>query len=245
MTWWLRVNLFLVVLGTGSPVGAQSTGDASFRVFHRGEAIGVTITSLVRDEGEWHLRGTGELKGMFQIVVRQFDIRYDDAWRPRFMTMELASMALRIALGVLDDGAVVHVAFGQADGRTRTDIVRSGGTNWGGNRVSPDTIPLPDFVFAAYEALAARLSQASPGAELRAFVVPRFEAAISVDGVSDEAVQTSSGVIATKRWRATVRRPEGPAPFEIWVEDGRMVRLELRTAGISVVRQDVVWVKAP
>lgn len=211
--------------------GAQIGGDAVFRVFHRGALIGSQSVDVARTPDGWHLRGQGDLKGMFQLVLRQLDIRYDEAWRPTIMTMELASP---------DDSAVVHVAFGLPDG-TRTDIVRPTSAQWGANQVSPDTIPLPDLVFGAYEGLAARLASASVGAELRVFVVPRFEAVMSLDGVTDEAVPTDAGPLATRRWRVTVRRPEGPTPLEIWVADGRMVRVDLPKDGMSVVRQDVVW----
>ena len=111
---------------------------------------------------------------MFQLVLRQLDIRYDDNWRPRIMTMEMASP---------DDSAVVHVAFGLADGTTRTDVVRPNTATWGANKVSADTLPLPDLVFGAFEGLAGRLSSASPGAELHVFIAPRFEAVMSLDGV--------------------------------------------------------------
>ena len=234
--------LLLIGLGVGSPVATQTDGTSRFRVFHHGEEIGFTAVSLTRDEDGWHLEGSGELKGEFQFVLRQLDVRYDAAWRPRFMTLELATPALQRLLGRgPEDHVVVHVAFGLADGGTRTDIVRSSNADWGSNQVSPDTIPLPDLVFGAYEALAARLSLASPGAELRAFVVPRFEATVSVDGVTDEAVRTSSVTLQTKRWRATVRRPEGPVSLDIWVERGRMIRLDLPKDGITVIRQDVAW----
>jgi hypothetical protein len=148
------------------------------------------------------------------------------------MTMELVAK---------DDRAVVHVAFGLSDGTTRTDVVRPNNATWGSNKVSADAIPLPDLVFGAYEALAARLASAAPGDELRIFIAPRFETTMSVDGVVDEEVPASSGTLATRRWRVTLRRPDAPAQMEIWVAGGRMVRLDIPKDGVSVVRQDVLW----
>lgn len=212
----------------------QGVGGASFRIFHRGALIGTTTVSLAREEDGWRLQGTGELEGTFQLTILQLDIRYDPAWQPRIMTMEIVAQ---------DDRAVVHVAFGLVDGSTRTDIVRPTTASWGANQVAADTIPLPDLVFGAYEALAARLTTASPGQELRAFVVPRFEVPMSLDGVVEEAIPTSAGRIDARRWRATVRKPEGAVPMEIWVAGGRMVRLDLPKDGISVVRDDVIWTR--
>jgi hypothetical protein len=214
----------------------QSTPDTVFRVYQRGVLIGTTAISLVRDGDGWHLRGTGELQGDFQVTMPQLDVRYDAAWRPRIMTLEMVAK---------DGRAVVHVAFGLSDGTTRTDVVRPDEATWGSNKVSPDAIPLPDLVFGTYEALAARLASAAPGQELRVFVAPRFETAMTVDGVVDEDVPAAGGMLATKRWRVTLRRPEGPSQMEIWVDGGRMVRLDVPKDGVSVVRQDVVWGSSP
>ncbi|MBM3821159.1 MAG: hypothetical protein FJW14_19380 [Acidimicrobiia bacterium] len=204
----------------------------TFRVYQRGALVGTTTVVITRESDGWRLQGDGELKGDFQLTMPQLDIRYDEAWSPRIMTMELVAK---------DDRAVVHVAFGLSDGTTRTDVVRPDNATWGSNKVSADAIPLPDLVFGAYEALAARLASATPGQELRAFIAPRFEAVMSADGVVDEDVPTTAGTLATKRWRVTLRRPEGPSPMEIWVAGGRMVRLDVPREGLSVVRQDVIW----
>jgi hypothetical protein len=219
-----------LALSLASTTAAQAP--AEFSVYQRGTLVGTTTVVVTRESDGWHLQGTGELKGDFQLTMPQLDIRYDDAWRPRIMTMELVAK---------DDRAVVHVAFGLSDGTTRTDVVRPGNATWGSNQVSADALPLPDLVFGAYEALAGRLASAAPGQELRVFVAPRFETAMTVDGVVDEDVPTTGGALATRRWRVTLRRPEGPSPMEIWVAGGRMVRLDVPKEGLSVVRHDVAW----
>jgi hypothetical protein len=221
------VALWLVSASVGA---AQDS--TTFSIYQRGALVGTTTVVLTREDSGWHLQGDGELNGNFQLTMPQLDIRYDDAWRPRIMTMELVAK---------EDRAVVHVAFGLSDGTTRTDVVRPDNATWGSNKVSADAIPLPDLVFGAYEALAGRLASAAPGQELRVFVAPRFETAMSVDGVVDEDVPATGGALATKRWRVTLRRPEGPAPMEIWVARGRMVRLDVPREGLSVVRHDVIW----
>src|SRR5690606_10697888 len=109
--------------------------------------------------------GGGQIGEPYNLSLRQLEIRYGLDWKPQRMTMEQADQT---------DSAVVHVAFGLADGTTRTDIVRPTQAVWGANTVAEDTIPLPDYVFAAYEVLAARLTAAKTGDEFRVFVVPRF-----------------------------------------------------------------------
>jgi hypothetical protein len=216
------------------PARAQSAGDTTFRIFSRGQEIGSHTVALTRSDDGWHLTSTGEMKEPFQLVLRQFDITYDLAWRPRIMTMEISSV---------DDRAVVHVAFGLSDGSTRTDVVRAGTAQWGSNKVSPDAIPLPDYVFAAFEALAARLTSSSPGTQLHAFVVPRFEGLLHVDRITSESVPTTGGPLETRRFGLRLARPEGEAPLDVWVANDRLVRVDIPKEGMSVVRQDVVWGK--
>ena len=221
-----------MVLGTST--SAQTTSETVFRIFSRGKEIGSQTVALTRMDEGWHLTSTGELREPYQLALRQFDVTYDAAWRPRIMTLEIASP---------DDRAVVHVAFGLSDGSTRTDVVRDGSAQWGANKVAPDTIPVPDFVFASFEALAARLASASPGMQMHVFVVPRFEGVLYVDGVTDDVFPTTAGSLDTKRWRMRLARPEGEAPLEVWIAGGRLVRLDLAKDGMSVVRSDVIWGK--
>ena len=70
---------------------AATAQETTFRVFQRGVMVGSTTITLAHEDQGWHLQGTGELKGTFQLVLRQLDIRYDDNWVPRIMTMELSS----------------------------------------------------------------------------------------------------------------------------------------------------------
>ena len=221
-----------MVLGTST--SAQTTSETAFRIFSRGKEIGSQTVALTRMDEGWHLTSTGEMKEPYQLVLRQFDITYDSTWRPRIMTLEIASP---------DDRAVVHVAFGLSDGSTRTDVVRDGSAQWGANKVAPDTIPVPDFVFASFEALAARLASASPGMQMHVFVVPRFEGVLYVDRVTSDSVATASGTLDARRWGLRLARPEGEAPLDVWVANDRLVRIDIPKEGMSVVRQDIIWGK--
>jgi hypothetical protein len=158
-------------------------------------------------------------------------MHFDANWNPLRMTMEQAQG---------DDSAVVHVAFGLADGETRTDVVRPGQAVWGSNKVAPDTIPLPDYVFAAYEVLAARLQNATAGSEFRAFVVPRFEGLVHVDLIDDQTFRMAQGTVPVKRYKLTMHRPEGNTPVHVWVYNGRAYRLDFPGEEIAVIREDVL-----
>jgi hypothetical protein len=209
---------------------AQDPGAASFRLYERGTLIGSAASAVTRDEEGWLLESSGDIPG--RLTVRRFVARYDERWHPRDMSMELATP---------DDWVIVHVVFGLADGSTRTDIVRETQAVYGSSRVSADTILLPDMVFGAYEALAARLATTSPGGELRGFIVARIEVPISLDGVIDETVNTTAGTLDTRHWHLRFQLPEGPLPADLWLAGGRLVRLDLPKDGVSLVRTDLAW----
>jgi hypothetical protein len=223
--------LCILLLLPGTPLAAQTTGPASFRVYARGALVGSAHSSVTRDDVGWVLEGTSELDGL-HLSVKRLIVRYDARWSPRDMSMELATP---------DDHMIVHVAFGLAGGSTRTDIVRATEAVFGENHVAADTIPLPDMVFSAYEGLAARLASATPGSELRAFIVARTEITISLDGVRDEAMPMLAGSLATRHWHVRLMRAGGPQPADLWVSGGRLVRLDLPADGLTVVRDDVAW----
>lgn len=224
---WLAT--LAILLGLPALTPAQTPGSATFGVFHHGVRVGTAEVSVERSDTGWRITSRSEIGGDFQLSVRQFDAEYDLSWRPRFMTMELATP---------DEHAIVHVAM--MGTTTRTDIVRPRKEAlFGANDVAADTLFLPDYVFGAFEALAARLQEATPGAELSIFLVPRLEVRATADRRPPDTVQTSGGQRAVTRWHLTVRR-EMPTPIEIWLDGGRLLRMDLPGEGLSVVRADVV-----
>jgi hypothetical protein len=225
----MRALLLAIVLACPlAPAYAQEPGSASFRVTQNGAHIGDVSVTLTRDDEGWRIESTGYVGGDFDLTLTQFDARYDAHWRPRFLTMQLGTSA---------EEAIVHVAMQGT--MTRTDVVVPGrDARWGTNRVSPDTILLPDYVFGAYEALAARLATTTPGTDLPLFLVPKSEVHTAVDAVEEVEIQTSTGPIAAKRFSLTVIRAE-PTPMTIWIAYGRLVRVDLPLERLSVVRSDV------
>lgn len=225
--------VLLGILTASSAAAQPAPGDASFRVFLRGVAIGTAAASLTRVDEGWVLRGSSRLEGPLGLTVKRVEVRYDDAWKPRDMSMELSSI----------DGTVVVRSVFEV-GTARTDMVRNNQTSFGSYAVSTDTIVLPNLVFSAFEALAARLSTSTPGAELHAFIVPQAEITIRLDSVTDEVVQTTRRAINAKHWRITFMNPEAPVPAEVWVDGGRLARFDFSGQSVSVVRDDVASVSS-
>ena len=224
----------LLTFVTASAATAQPrTGDASFRVFLRGAVVGTTDASLTRVDNGWLIRGSGRLGAPVNLVIGRLEVRYDETWKPREFSMNLSSP---------DDSVSVRSVFDI--GMARTEVVRNGQTTSGSNTVARDTIVLPNLAFSAYEALAARLSTASPGSELRAYIAPQAEIGIRLENVADETIQTTARTILTRRWRITFMNPGGAVPADVWIEGARLVRFDIPSQSIMVAREDVATVGA-
>src|SRR5688572_14046683 len=159
-------------------------------------------------------------------MIPNLDLYYDRSWRGRFMTLEMKA----------PDDAIVHVAV--VGETTRTDIVRATEARFRSNSVSPDTIFVPERAYGAYEAVAARLAAAVPVADLPLFIPPFGETRMLIADVVDEVVTTAKGTIAARRYSLTELR-QRPTPVEVWVVDGRLLRLELPRESLAVVRSDI------
>ena len=219
----------IVLLVAVTPAAAQTTGTATFNVYQRGVQIGSVQTWVSRVENGWHLQSTSRIAGTLNVTFKQLELRYDAAWRGRFMTMEVERLAPR-------DRMIVHVSVGR--NTTRTDIVREKEARFQSHSVSQDTIFLPAGALGAYEAVAARLTAARPGMDLPLFNVPIAETRGAVDGVVDEQVRTKGGTIAAKRYTLIEIRPQ-PTTVDVWVDRGRLLRLDVPRDGLSVVRTDI------
>jgi hypothetical protein len=208
-------------------VSAQTPGAAAFRVYEKGALVGSVNTSVERTPEGWRIRGSSRISGSIPVMIPNLDLYYDAAWAGRFMTLEMKA----------PDDAIVHVAV--VGGTTRTDIVRSTEARFQSSSVSPDTIFVPDRAFGAYEAVAARLARAVPGLDLPIFIPPLGETRTQIEKISSDRFTTTRGPITAERYAMTELR-QRPTPVDIWVAGGRMVRLDLPQASISIVRSDIL-----
>jgi pimeloyl-ACP methyl ester carboxylesterase len=211
------------------------TGDAVFRVFLRGTIIGSAETSLTRSDDGWMIRGTGRLAPPLDLTIRRLEVRYSPDWKPRTITLELRT----------PEGNVVTNGTFQPDAPAQIEVVRSGQDPLSTTpRVSADAVIVPNLVYSAYEALAVRLMSASPGSQFPAYVVPQGEIPVRVENVRDEMIQTPGRTINARRWQVTFLNPAGEIAAEVWVEGGRLVRFDMPSQALSVVRADIAGVSS-
>jgi hypothetical protein len=222
----MRLLALVLILCAAADAAAQTTGAASFRVYEKGALVGAVEMTLAATEQGWRLHGSSRLSGDIPVNIPNLDLHYDKSWFGRFMTLEMKA----------PDDAIVHVAV--VGTVTRTDIVRSTEARFRSQSVSPDTIFLADRAYGAYEAVAIRLNGLRAGVDLPLFIAPIGETRLQVEAVTTERVMTDKGPIMAKHYSVTELR-ERPTRVEIWVDGGRLLRVDFPRAAISVVRSDV------
>jgi hypothetical protein len=222
----MRRAMFGILMLLTSSVLAQTPGKASFVVYEKGRQVGTLDTSVSRTEDGWRIQGSMQTKGSVPVRIVNLDLLYDRNWFGRWLTMEMKQ----------PDDVIVHVAVGRTT--AQTDVVRSREARFRSSSVSRNTILLPDRAYGAYEAVAARLSISPPGDDLPIFVPPIGETRAAVESVATERIKTTTGSIAASHYILTEIRPR-PTRVDLWVDRGRLLRLDLPAANLSVVRSDV------
>ena len=207
-------------------VAAQAPGKASFVVYEKGVQVGTLDTSVTRTDDGWRIQGSMRTRGAIPVTIVNLDLLYDRNWFGRWLTMEMKQ----------PDDVIVHVAVGRTT--AQTDVVRPTEARFQSNSVSPNTILLPERAYGAYEAVAGRRAAPPAVADLPPVVAPICETRAIVENETKEAFRTRSGSIAARHFVLTEIRTR-PTRVDLWVDRGRLLRLDLPAANISVVRSDV------
>ena len=230
-------NLAALLL-LGPPAAAQTPpiqpGAATFSVFVGSTPVGFERVELLRDAGGWTIRSRGNLAEPINLQNQLFEIEYDEQWHPRSLSIQ----------GVRRD--VPFVLQTTFDTTGATTLVNQAGQQTGLTQPIPaDAVVLPEYFFAAYEALAARLAGAAVGDEFSVFVPPSGTAVARLDSVSTSQIETPSAVIDA-RIHTLVFEQAGPtAPVTVWTDENRrLIRLSIPVAGLEVAREDVASVSA-
>lgn len=209
----------------------QPPPDVTFRVFVRGQPIGnETVTVLALPDG-WKVMSTGQLVAPLSITTRLAEVTYDREWHPKSLLID--SM-------IKDQAITVKTTFSGT--QAVSEIVQSDKTFNKTDTVAAQTVVLPNLIFGAYEALAARLSTAQPGAKFRIYVAPQAEIDLTLDTVSADRVSAPGRTFEARHHVVTFQNPSGPLPVDIWTDGPRLMRITIASASIDVVRDDIATV---
>lgn len=230
----------LLVLLAAAPLLAQPAAApppsqaATFTTFIRGAPIGSEQVTVRSDPDGWVIQMTGRIGDPVNLATNRFEVRYDRDWKP---------LGLDVA-GTLR-GQALLIRTTVSAGSATTDVTQAGQQTQKTDAVSADTLLLPNMFFGAYEALALRLASVAPGGVLRAYVVPQVEIGITLDSVGEERIQTSTRLIAAKRYNVTFANPGSNVAAEVWVdESSRLLRFRVPAQGLEVAREDVASVSS-
>jgi pimeloyl-ACP methyl ester carboxylesterase len=241
---FIRAACAALVLGVSVEAAAQvvlpvpvpePTGGTPFTMFVRGQPIGTEQISVTRSADGWTIVSSGRLAPPVDVVGRRVQVRYTPEWRPVDFSFDGTVRGHPQSVRTTVEGTSV-----------RSDITVSGQTTQKSDTIAPDALLLLTNSFAGpYEALAARLRTATPGATIPAYGVPQLVFTIRVGETADDRIQTTGGLVSTRRTHLTFVLPGGTAEGDIWTdENGRLVRLSIPSQSAEVVREDIAAVSS-
>ena len=234
--WMLRRLVVALIFATiwSEPTFPQENpspepGEATFTVFIQSTPIGLERTNVTRTPTGWMITSNSQLSSPLDISSHVFEMRYSADWHP---------LELKIDATVKGRPYELHTTF--EENIATNKIQESGQTKTHTNPISAETLVLPVNFFAAYEALAVRLSSIEVGSEFPVYVPPLGEIKAKLTSFSDDEILTATELINARRYEVTFLSPELPIEAEIWASDNhRLLRVKIPTASIDMARLDI------
>ena len=199
--------------------------------------VGTEQISLEHTPDGWTITGRGQIGPPFDLVTRSLRVRYDQEWKPRGLAVDLTTrgQVIKMSTTVTGTTAASELTTNGTPAQN-VDVIDEGAV-----------LLLAGSIFAPYEAVAARLKAAAPGATLPVYVASQGSVALTVGASVQENIQTLTRLINTRRTRITLERPGGLPPLdaEVWGDEaGRLLRVSVPAQNLDAVRDDVASVSA-
>jgi pimeloyl-ACP methyl ester carboxylesterase len=222
------ILVFSAASATAQQAPSPAPGDAVFNIFLRGTQIGREQVNVATAPSGWIITSSGASQAPLDFTIARFEVKYSSDWQPLELTLDAR---LRNATALVKTSFSLTTAINEVTQNSRTASKE--------DQTSARTIVIPNNVFGAYEALAARLWTVAADAELPVYVVPQGEVKMKVRSVTDQSLTGPAGALQTRRFDVTFQNPDRPVNAVITV-DGRLrlVRFELQDVGLLVVRED-------
>jgi fermentation-respiration switch protein FrsA (DUF1100 family) len=213
-------------------VPEPATGDAEFTIAFSGKPIGRQHVTLSRGSSGWIITSTGMLGSPVDLKITRFELKYAPDWQPLELTLEAT---LRTSPIALSSSFAVTTAI--------NEVTQNGVTGSKQDQISARTIVVPNNFYAAYEALAARLSVAEVNSELPVYVAPQAEIKVKVRAITPQTLAGPAGSIPVRKFDVTFMNPSMPLEGSITVDSrARLVRIDMPSMGLQVVREDAASV---
>ena len=147
----LYLTFAVFALGA-SDARAQQPDTRGYTVFLRGTPIGREDITVRSEQGALVISGTGRLSPPLDIVTRRAEVRYTADWSPISMVLE-GTVQLR--------ENKVNIAFTGEEARVESSL--NGQNAAKVDKVSPQTLVLPNGFFGFFEAVARRRGSNTSG----------------------------------------------------------------------------------
>jgi hypothetical protein len=204
-------------------------GASTFTIFVRGTPIGSEQTAVARTGSGWTITTANRIGAPLEIVTRRAEFRYTADWKPLEASIDMTVRGIPQRVKTTFSGTIAS-----------SDITASTVVSTKADTVDATAVILPNLIFGAFEAVAARVAEATPGATIPLYLLPNGSATLTVGDSATEQIQTSVRLINARRTHVTV--PAAPMPLEIDLkidETRRLLRLSIPGQGLEVVRDDI------
>jgi pimeloyl-ACP methyl ester carboxylesterase len=213
-------------------VPEPATGDAEFTVAFSGKPIGRQHVTLARASSGWIITSTGTLGPPVDLKITHFELKYAPDWQPLELKLEATLRNSPIALSS---------SFGVTT--AINEVTQNGVTGSKQDQISARSIVVPNNFYAAYEALAARLSVSEVNSELPVYVAPQMEIKVMVRAITPQTLAGPAGSIPVRKFDVTFQNPATPLQGSITVDSrARLVRIDMPLMGLQVIRDDAASV---
>lgn len=212
-----------------SPQGATPPV-VTFNIAVRGVRVGQEMVTLAPTTDGWVISSYGSQAAPNNFTINKFEMTYSQTWQPRSLVIEAQTTQLMTLASTFANGAVTN------------DIMQGGQKSVTTGVVSNSAVVLPNNMYGAYEAMAARLNTAVvvPGAVIPVYVAPQSEVAATVVSITPQRLQTPSALVELRHFALAIRNPGGVVDVTVSVDSkGRLARVAIPTVGLVVLRDDL------
>jgi pimeloyl-ACP methyl ester carboxylesterase len=207
-------------------------GTTGYTVFVRGQPIGREDVTVQRNAaGATTIVSQSRIGPPINLVTRRAEVRY-----------HADGSAEAVFIDALLSGNPADLSTTFANGVATTTGTENGQSFSKTDPVSADTVALPNLLFGVYEAIGRRLLTATPGFEMRAYIVPRTEVTVRLNSVTTQRMQTGTSTFNVRRLELAFVEPPPRGELAVTIavdESGSLVSVSLPVQAIDVVRDDV------
>lgn len=228
-----------VALAGAVPLGAQQApapgpATAALSIFVRSALAGAEEAAVERSADGWTITASGRFGT--DVVTRRLQVRYDEDWHARELTLDGTVRGVSQSIHTVIAGTTA----------TSTIVVAGAAPVEKVDTIPADAVLLPNPIFSAYEAVAARLRTATAGSTIPAYVVPQGAMSIRVGESTTEQIQTVARLIRARRTHIELESPNArPLEAELWTDErSRLLRLSIPVQSLEVAREDIASVSA-